>query len=344
MKKVNIVGAGLAGTSLAYVLKSRGLEVVIYEASDSIAACASGNEVGLYNPRFSAQKDEVGAYYSDAFFAALDVFEGFGAAIDFNPCGALNLITDERKGVRYRKCVDSWGWGEDNLRIVSAEEASEIAGITIEHEAMYSSRSGSISPYKLCHEYARGVEVHLNNPISDVNDLDGDVTILACGMGALGFEEAKYLPLVPVRGQVSYIAQNEVSAHLKTALCYGGYIAPAAGGVHCLGATFDRQHAHSKCFEADDLANLKGLEDSVYSLELPCSIRKSRAGVRVSSRDYFPVIGQLGRGVYISTAHGSHGILSTLYSANILSDMVLDEDISVYGKLVKLLSPARFMC
>lgn len=55
-KRIAIIGGGLAGTSCAYVLKQYGFEPVIYEAGDKLAYGASGNEVGLYNPRFSKKE------------------------------------------------------------------------------------------------------------------------------------------------------------------------------------------------------------------------------------------------------------------------------------------------
>ena len=69
--RVAIIGAGLAGTALAYVLKQGGAEPVIYEASGNIASGASGNDVGLYNPRFTAEQGPEQAFYSDAFFKAI---------------------------------------------------------------------------------------------------------------------------------------------------------------------------------------------------------------------------------------------------------------------------------
>ncbi len=340
--KVNIIGAGLAGTSLAYILKKRGFEPVIYEASSSIAGGASGNKVGLYNPRFSAQMDAVAGFYSDAFFDVLKVFEEFDTAINWTPCGILALMDNERKDIRFRKTAASWGWSRDDMRIVSASEASEIAGVEIAYDALYTAKSGNISPNKLCHEYAKGVEVNLNHKVEDLAELKGDITILACGMGALEFEEAKSLPIKAVRGQVSYIEASEVSSNLKVALSYSGYIAPAKNGVHVLGATFQPWLNHSDLIPEDNLANLERLFEAVLSLESRYNVVDSNAAVRCASRDHFPIVGQLGQGIYCSLAHGSHGILTTLKSANILADMVGECENVASPELLSALCPDRF--
>ncbi len=320
--RINIIGGGLAGCALAYVLKERGHQPVIYEASSELASGASGNDVGLYNPRFTAEHDKIGQFYSSAFDSAYRLFEKFGGDIDWNPCGALHLITDEKKERRFPKTVVNWPWENDDMRIVDATEASDISGVGILSNCLYLNKTGKISPKKICSVYADGVDVHLNTVVKSISELDGDVTILACGMGVLNFDEGTELPLKPVRGQVSYIGQTQASENLRCTLGYGGYIAPAEGGVHCLGSTFQPWLNHSDIIPDDDLSNIQKLCDAVPSLAGEYQVVHHRAAVRTTSKNHFPVFGQLGQGVYVSTAHGSHGILSSLKVAHILCDMI----------------------
>ena len=320
--RVNIIGGGLAGCSLAYVLKQRGHEPVIYEASSSLASGASGNDVGLYNPRFTAEHDKIGQFYSSAFQNALGVFEIFNDDIDWNPCGALHLMTDEKKERRFNKMVANWPWSSDDMRLVDAQEASDISGVDVLSDCLYLHKSGKISPKKMCAAYANGVEVVLNTPVPDVSMLGGDVVVLACGMGVLNFKEGAHLPLKAVRGQVSYIGQIKVSEKLRCTLGFGGYIAPAEGGVHCLGSTFQRWLDHSDIIPEDDISNISKLCDAVPSLAGDYEVVGHRAAVRTTSNDHFPVFGQLAEGLYVSTAHGSHGILSSLQAAIFLADQI----------------------
>ncbi len=342
MRKVNIIGGGLAGTALAYMLKSRGAVPIIYEASPDVASGASGNDIGIYNPRFSAQLDAEAKFYSDAFFKACSVFEEFGDDVEFNPCGSLSLLNNERKDVRYRKTVDSWGWSKDDMRIVGAREASDMAGIEIPHDALYLPKSGSVSPKKLCQLYSKDIEVNLNHKIKDFSELEGDVTIIACGIGALKFEASENLPLKSVRGQVSFVDQNKLSKNLKLVLNYGGYMAPAKDGVHVVGSTFQPWLSHDDILPEDNLINLDKLFEAIPSIEGDYNVVDSRAAVRTASKNHFPIVGQLGQGLYISVAHGSHGILSSIMAASILADMIVDSDYSAPYELLTALSPNRF--
>ncbi len=340
--KVNIIGGGLAGCALAYILKQAGAVPVIYDSAKEIASGASGNDVGLYNPRLTADLDDQGRFYSTAFFEALEVFEKFGEAIDWNPCGTLFLMNDEKKTVRYPKTVKSWGWAAEDMRLVDTSEASNITGIDITHNALYIPKSGYISPKKLCHAYVRDVEVHLNSKIEDMSALVGDATILACGMGVLKFDLAADLPLRGVRGQVTCVKQTESSGFLGAAISYGGYITPEQGGIHYIGATFQRWLDHSDIIDEDDGDNLDKLFNAIPSLKDDYKLAGHRAAVRTTSKDHFPVVGPLNKSVYVSAAHGSHGILSTLLSAKILTNSLLSQRNVVYESMLKSTNPKRF--
>lgn len=317
--RVNIIGGGLAGCALAYVLKQADFEPVIYEAGNSIAGGTSGHDVGLYNPRFLAAYDEVAQFYTMAFQEALGVFEILSDDIDWRPCGAMHLINTEQKEKRFAKMAKAWPDDTIEMQILARDEASAICGIPLEFDALYLPRSGAVSPKKLCEAYVQDVEVHLN---ARCDGLSEGVSVLACGMGCLAFDEFKSLPLKPIRGQITFIEETDVSRQLNTTIGYGGYIAPSLNGVHCLGSSFERKVNSDDIKSADNLFNISKLCQSVNFLSGDYSVQNARAGVRVSSPDYCPIIGQLNEGVYVSTAHGSHGILSSLGAAKLLCDLI----------------------
>lgn len=328
--KVAIIGAGLAGTACAYMLKQRNVDVEIYEAGDSIAPGASGNEVGLYNPRLSAEP----GFYKDAFEVALKTFPKLGD-VDWNPCGALHLMTDEKRALRYTKMVESWDWPPDDVRVVSAAEASRLAGIDLKYDALWLGQSGYVSPRKLCEAYAKDVTVHFNTPVDDFSRLAADVVILACGFGVQKFFD---LGLQQVRGQITQVKENSRSQGLQCTLGYGGYIAPAVRGVHNIGATFQRWLSHSDIVAQDDTDNLAKLGEVVDLGAF--EVTGHRASVRTTSKDHFPVIGAVRDTLYVSTGHGSHGILSSLAGAHLLAAQITGSALPFDAEV---LQPARFL-
>ncbi len=346
--KVAILGGGLAGCAAAYVLKRAGHEPVIYEAGAALSHGASGNPVGLYNPRFGAEWSAQSQYFSRAFFHALEVFPTL-SDIGFDPAGCLHLINDEKKQTRFEKMLESWKWDAADMRIVSADEASQIAGIEIGRDALYLPRSGTVSPPKLCAAYAKDVEVRLNvvrdpavKPQDDALFKDAGAVVLACGPALRHFEATKDLDLRAVRGQVSMIRADARSEKLACNLCYGGYITKASGGQHMVGSTFQRWLDHSDEMDADDADNLEKLGANIPYFLQYFELSGHRASVRTTSRDHFPVVGQLSDKVYVSTAHGSHGILSSLMGAEVLAAMITGAEPVFGGDVISALSPARF--
>lgn len=373
-RPIAIIGGGLAGTACAYMLKMRGLDPVIYEAGETLASGASGNSVGLYNPRFSAKWTPEARFYASAYDLALEIFEqlchpersegsheakGDSSAgkppqndtgdtnrndIDWSACGALHLIHDEKKDTRFSKTAQNWPWPETRLRLVSAADASEIAGVPITHDALYLADAGYVSPEKLCRALAHGVRVHTSAHIETLEDIEEEIIILAGGMGCLSFTQAAHLPLKPVRGQITHAQSSVDSAALKTNLCYGGYCTPAINGAHTIGASFQHWLDHDDIIAQDDLDNLGKLQDAVPDIFKDLNIAGHRAAVRTTTKDHFPVIGKLaGRAnLYVSTGHGSHGILSGLLGAQIIADMITGKPPTLDQDIFEKLSPSRF--
>ncbi|MGQ0526895.1 MAG: FAD-dependent 5-carboxymethylaminomethyl-2-thiouridine(34) oxidoreductase MnmC [Alphaproteobacteria bacterium] len=318
MKKIAIIGGGLAGTACAYVLKQRGFEPVIYESSSTLAPGASGNEMGLCNPRLSAEQNTDNAYFMAAFDLALETFPQL-EDIGWSPDGSLHLLTNEKRQQRFKKAAPHWG---GRARLVNREEASQIAGVPVEYDALYLPRAGTVSPRKLCAAYAKDIEVVYSTPIENLADIKADFIILACGMQVKNFHESVHLDLKPVRGQVTEIAALPQSSALKCNLCFSGYITPVQAGTHMIGATFQRWLDHSDILPEDDARNLELLFAAVPALTGKYTVTGHRAAVRTTSPDHRPVVSALTDHIYVSTAHGSHGILSSLMAAHKIAHMI----------------------
>jgi len=342
--RIAIIGAGLAGSACAYTLKNAGHEVMVFEQAARSASAASGNEVGLYNPRLSALMDEKAAYYSSAFFEAQRAFEQF-ENINWKRFGSLLFVTDEKKETRFRKAVENWGWDDGDMSLVDAARASEICGVEVFDPALYLPKAGVVSPRKLCAAFLEGTDLRCGQKIETLQNEElaaFDKIILACGTGMRDFEEAAHVPLHHIRGQVTQIRASEFSRRLQCNLCYGGYCSPAIDGMHMVGATFQRWLDHSGIMEQDDAHNLEQLAAVQPELAAGAEVIGHRAAVRVAAKDVFPVVGPLDDRVYISGAHGSHGIISSIMAAAMLSEMLTGSVRCLPEETVAALSPHRF--
>ena len=150
-------------------------------------------------------------------------------------------------------------------------------------------------------------------------------------------------------------------------------MAPAANGVHCIGATFHINDPDSAIRAADHTANLEKLRAALPELELPeLSPEKltGRVGYRCASPDYLPLAGPVPDytafiedysalrknarrhiettapylpGLYLSTAHGSRGLTSTPLAAELVAAQISDRPWPVASDLCRAMSPARFI-
>lgn len=361
-RSVAIVGGGLAGTAAAYKVRQRGHDAVLFERADDLAPGASGNERGLYNPRFTAMRGAISDFYNAAYGAACHLLtDQTHPALCHRACGALHFANTPEKDKRFRRLVEEGDWHDSHLRYLDAAQASDVAGLAVEHDALYLPESGCVSPRDLCRFYAAGIKTIYGTPqfpVSrkgggwSVGGMDFDDVILACGADIRAFAPLEMLPVHTVRGQVTKLAANEFLAGLKTNLCYGGYVSVAQDGYHMLGSSFQKWLDDPTLRDEDDHDNLAKLVAALPSCggaAHQAVFAGSRASFRTVSRDHFPIIGlacggegQDFPGLYLSTAHGSHGILSSLAGAGQITDMISGDPWRLPQNVVDHLHPGRW--
>lgn len=341
VRSIAVIGGGLAGTSVASRLKQEGFSVDLYEANE-IASGASGNARGLFNPRFTSARNAVSEFYASAYALALRRFTDF-EDIDFKKCGSVHLLTDAEKEKRLKGALENWNWHEDHMRLIDADEASSIAGIELPLGALYLSDAGFVNPQKLCQEFSDGINV-INQSVDRLDFQQYDVIIVASGQGAISFAETSSLPLSTVRGQIVYASSTPQTEKIKANICYGGYCSPAYQGFHTIGSTFQPWLTDKEMKAEDNDAIISNLESHVPSLSDEMKAMDARAALRVASKDRFPVIGQIpasGR-LYISAAHGSHGLISAILGAEIIAAHIMGRVQPVPNSVLAALSPMRF--
>ncbi len=345
-KTIAIIGGGLAGTSCAYVLKQYGFEPVIYEQGDRLGSGASGNSVGLYNPRFSKRRDALSDFFAPAYAQLIRTAMRAGDDVDYNPCGALHLMNDDKKSERYGEMARNWGWDSTHIETVDTAKASDIAGVQLYHDALYLPDSGSVNPQKLCAYYARDVAVHYNVTVNDLSLLEEDIIILACGGAVSNFAELSWLELENVRGQVTSVTQTNNSKNLKCNLHYGSYISCARDGSHSVGSTFEKWIEHTNVRQENHVENIEKLKTNIKAFEKEeFIIEGGRAGMRAATNDRFPVIGQVPHhnNIYVSAAFGSHGIVASIAGAHLIADFIRGGAYSLPAETIYQLSPRRFI-
>jgi len=342
---VAVIGGGLSGTACAYVLKQYGYEPVIYEASDSLASGASGNDCGFYNPRFTALWDGVAQFFAPAYAQFISMAKHAGKEIDYNPCGALHLVNTPEKEKRFSSMVENWNWGAGHAQIISDKQVCEVSGISLDTKALYLKDAGSVNPKKLCHYYAKDIEVKYNTKITDFDALDEETVIICNAYHAKEFDFIDEDMTQSVRGQITKIKTNNALKDLKANIHYGGYISKNMDGVHATGATFQPWENTTDVNSKDHERNIDTLTKSLSFINKDdVEITEGWAGLRTATKDRFPVVGKIPskENMFVSLAFGSHGLVGALQSAHILVDLLRGKPYCLQFETKKALEFQRF--
>jgi tRNA 5-methylaminomethyl-2-thiouridine biosynthesis bifunctional protein len=354
-KHIAIVGGGLAGCHTAHALAKKGYQVTLFEKADTLAAEASGNAQGIVYGKLSASGDPLGemnryslryaqSFYSDYWrrdskHPATNNKEDKNNSDAGNACGVLQLSLTQKIQQAHQKIAGEVVNDTDNLRHVSAEEASVIANTRIDYPALYFPKLGWINPPKLCEwliqhpnisivshtkitelqQHGTHWRLHTRSTVNDNSSTQiFDAVVIANAYDATQFTQTNTLPVKQIRGQVSHYPSTDISEQLNTVVCGKAYIAPASQGNHCLGASFnlhndnpaldpiDHQHnIHNIAQQTPDIINSHDYISTNHDIKQKTAKLDGRASFRCVTPDYLPIVGAVPIDVELHTHFGA---------------------------------------
>ena len=277
-------------------------------------------------PRLTAAPAFDGRFYAAAWRYALADLETPSQDFEHARVGSLQMAVGEDAG-RFADMVSTAALPNSFLTHVDAEEASDIAGLSLSHGGLFFPQGGWLQPRGLCAALSRHSEMLLGVEVASLAHAGGrwrifdaqsrvvaeaDAVVLANALGMMRLPEAAALPLAGRRGQVTLAPTTAGASALRTVLLYGGFLTPAYHGLHAIGATFDHVGTDRMDMDVraeDHVRNLESLARVVPGLFAPSPDLGGFAGVRCTSPDHRPMVGPLPeRGVYMEDfANLRHG-------------------------------------
>jgi tRNA 5-methylaminomethyl-2-thiouridine biosynthesis bifunctional protein len=358
-----VVGAGLAGTLTAERLAARDWRVDLLDARPARSAAA----VGLVRP-IANVRDAVNARLSrSAFLYALQHYGGLereGYALQWNPCGVLQVAADDEEARRFEAIATSQGYPAGFLAYVDAARAREIAAREIRRGGWWFPSGALVSPDSLAMaSLARAgarVERAMDRQVERIEregrswralDADGRVIaeapilVLANAADAKRLLPQARLSLSAVRGQVTYLPAG-VRARLGVVVSGSGYVAPLPDGGLCIGATYGHDDPDATVRIADHRQNLERAEAMLpgFSQGLDAAAFTGWTGYRATVPDRLPIFGATAiEGVHTATGLGSRGLLWGPLGAELLACQLEGEPLPLPYGLAGAVSPRRFL-
>lgn len=382
-RRALVVGAGVAGTSVAERLAARGWQVTVIDEADGPGQGASGNRAGVFRPLPSlddnrlARITRAGFLYGRHHLARL---AEAGHPVRWAPTGVLHLARDDKRAAKMQAVVDAHQYPTDYLRFADRDEASRLANWPVAQGGWWFPQGGWIQPPTLCAaNLAAGGDritplfcrrlARLERRGDDWLALDesgaeiarAPVMVLANGVGIRAIPEAASLPVRPARGQVSHLPATPGSAP-EVVVCRGGYVSPEVDGIRCAGATFIADDDSTELREAEHQENLDKLDGILpgFSAPFDAASLDGRVGFRPASPDRLPMVGAVPAaasaerttpladiprqpGLFAATGFGARGLVWASLVGELLASQINGDPLPLERDLVDALDPARYL-
>ena len=372
-----VIGAGIAGASIASELLERGQTVCIVESAPNPASACSSHSYAIAHPHVGRGAPRLLRLTCIAFLMAEarwgHIWNQHGI---FQP-SKKDKIFNRDDVASYLQSLDH---GESMAQALYAHQALQACGVN--QDGIWLPRGASLNlseatkdalkphPKLNCYwntSVARLEKADLGWKLIDSQNqeiMTADRVIIATALETkkLVASIGVRLPLRPVRGQLSIFSVAADSAWTpllpRTAISGDGYCLPSKQLADrnyewIVGSSFDEGESDLQDWDSSDDFNreqARGLlsyaEGDVSQLQKAGSF----VGVRCVAGDRLPIIGALAQrpGIFLATALGSRGALWSALAAKLITAQVLEDDFALLARLgfasdlVAALAPARF--
>lgn len=375
---VAVIGAGVAGVTVACRLSQSGYQVTLIEQQPQLGCGASGNPAAVISPGASQERGEYALLLRRAFdftTAWLDQLRLRITDLPWYPAGVLGVNADEQVG-----------WCDEFVANVP-EAIKEAARLSAATATRWCPRAGWIEPRKFlagllesqacrflpattASSWCRDNDRWLLRDENGIEIASVDSIVVATGVADSLGTYPSWMKITPVRGQITTInASDSPVPLLRCVLAERRYLIPGPGSSMTVGATFQPNDIDATCRGADDNHNLEVFSACWPNHNIP-AVRSSRVAWRAASLDYRPYVGAVPRvadyiqsysalkhgksrtpyplasyerGIFVMLGFGSRGFTLAPLAAEIVADTLAGLPQPVPRSMLHSLHPARHL-
>ncbi len=332
-KQATVIGAGIAGLSLAYSLIRRGWQVTIIDKDGDDQKQASSNPAPIVYPRLSVNNDVDTEFFIAAYCHALHVFKSLQKKSKqkfwFDE-GLLQVIKEKR----ISQIINKFNLDNNFISIVDSAD-TESSGLTKAGEVVVNYVSaGVVLPAVLCDVLKSECGDHLTIIKAVVDSINYDEKKWQCLQGSRLIHESETLivangtavndlfkslkfPLEIIRGQVVTLNEAKTSCAIQQTLNADVHITPAINGKHYLGATYVKGCTRSGVCQEDNRKLLESLDKIYPGVFNESDYYQAWVGFRTVSKDRVPVVGAVPDKIFFVNNYADicHGNTKKTYPA-----------------------------
>ena len=347
-KTIGIVGAGIAGCSLAKILAERGHNVIIFDKEDGPSKAATGNPFLVAYPRLSAHDNPYARFSLHSYLFSSRFYDDMNTRF-WKKSGVLMLGFDENSLKREKALCNS---RKDTVLFekLDKELASKKAGFKINHGGLFFKDAGYIDPEGLCEQMINDelIEKKFKEEVKSLKKesnyfhlkTENSEYVLdhVCLCNAFMVNQfTDFQGVSKKRGQVSYISTDKTLKNLEFPICAGGYLSPKSHDKHLIGSSYSKSDS-TELIQEEHNENLKKIK-IIYDEKI--KLQGGRVGFRTVTRDRLPLAGVV-NGIHVNIGHGSKGSTSAPLCSEYIADLIDNATLPIDSFVAEALKPDRF--
>lgn len=341
-RRVAVLGAGIAGSSVALGLCMRGIEVHLYEAADQPAAGASGNWVGAFHPHITRGDSPLSRLSRLGFQHTLQALQALSArgllveGDDWATPGHLQTVPPEEAD-RTRETLSQLNFPTELVKWAEPGDhvASHLGGLFFPQGGWVKPGNWVRANLAACGNL---LTQHYSHRLTGLDRLlsDHDAVVVCCAEQSIQLAPVEGAQVSAVKGQISKLRSLKTPGVVLSGESYA--IGPPLENWMVVGATYERPATHLVPTAEADQENMDRFRKAFPGWPLG-PLLDHRCGFRSVWHDRLPAIGPVPNqpNVYMSTGFASRGLLWAALGGWLVADQC--QGVGMESKLLARIAP-----
>lgn len=340
-----ILGAGLAGISLAYELSKENASVCIIDPH-GVASGASGVPLGLVNPatgRYASKSWEAEQCYAK-ILANLELIQNSSPVQFYKQTGVLRPAMEEKIVSRMKQNFTSQDWPDGWIEWKSEDEIKKFRpgitcvgggvwlpiGLTVDISIYLKSFADYLAQQSIYQIYNEKYSIEKRNDLWKLNftttsSIKTRNLVFATGSSTINSRYWKDLPIHPVKGQLA-VLEPESPLSFRHAISASGYMTSLDTAQFVVGSTYEHSFKDERTDEQGLDYLLGKFKKVLPHLHNSSEVVHQWAGVRASTPNRMPILGEHPscQNMYVFAGLGSKGLLYSAYLAESMKEFLMN--------------------